>query len=321
MVPNELLEYVKLSFARGTSTDSIYSTLMSQGGWTREDIDQAFLVAFPGVPEKTEVKQEVSKSASASAPALEPKPVSDVVQTPLQTNPTQIKPENPATNTQTQIPKSHTITSNSNPVITPYAQVQKQNDAFAQNMAQQKQDIRLSKSGGGMMRTILKTLLILVVVASLCVGGYFAYGYFTKDKINVMPDNSGIDVSAKDDTTTDLGLDVATTTDYTVENLEIDSSSDVKINMLKIYEESIIYYKENNESYLDLCKSSEVASVLGEVSVASDGYVPCVDADDFWVASSILSTNENQWWCVDYTGVSRAISTNITPQSTRCPDK
>jgi len=483
MVPNELLEYVKLSFARGTSTDSIYSTLMGQGGWTKEDIDQAFLIAFPGVSEKPITTSElqpapantlefIPKQESNNREPKTPETVIPITQTQPQTNSIQIKEEVSITNTQTKVPKPPQI--NQNQIVTPYSQIRQKTEEFGQVPVIQTQNIQPSKFAG-LMRTILKTLLILIVVAGMGVGGYFVYGYFTKDKSEVVPEgllkeevsNVYIDTVLKDNpdiidfntkidefvfktnvftdsfpfeplsesiyNLKDQGfgllevvlMEMATGTesahvqefkktfskysgggadggfvlveiaevfpfrwlmlylpedsicketgssfidgfitktaemyfigagciDLENSNLENpnyinrigqtwklsifskkeetsvvddDTNTLIKSNLSKIRIDAEFYLDSShinngNFSYIGLCNDDEISSSLNEISKISGNPALCVDTETTWVASAQLVTEPNQWWCVDSTFESKAISTNITPQSTECP--
>lgn len=50
MITSELLEFVKQHIEKNTPDQHVHDLLMTHGGWRKEDIDEAFLVARFGYP-------------------------------------------------------------------------------------------------------------------------------------------------------------------------------------------------------------------------------------------------------------------------------
>ena len=67
MVTQELLEYIRGELAKGLTRDEIHRTLISGGGWTEDDLSEAFSVPVPDVP-----VPEVAGSVEPERPALIP---------------------------------------------------------------------------------------------------------------------------------------------------------------------------------------------------------------------------------------------------------
>jgi len=141
MISKEVLEYIKTNMSSGMTKESIYSNLINEGGWNKEDVDHAFLSIESSVPVKP-----VSESVQGSAPdtgVVEPVSVKSQPQ-PIQT----------------------TQQAQSAPVI------QTVQPGFQKQVSVS--NIQNSGSGGGLLKIII-SILILGVFG---VGGYFAYGYF-----------------------------------------------------------------------------------------------------------------------------------------------
>ena len=47
MVTQELLNYIKIEFSKGRTREDIKGTLVSEGGWSEEDLNEAFRTAIP----------------------------------------------------------------------------------------------------------------------------------------------------------------------------------------------------------------------------------------------------------------------------------
>ncbi len=50
MITSELLEFVKQHIDKNTPDHHVHELLIGKGGWRKEDIDEAFLVARFGYP-------------------------------------------------------------------------------------------------------------------------------------------------------------------------------------------------------------------------------------------------------------------------------
>lgn len=188
MITQELISYVKSELTKGKTREEIHKALSFGGGWTEEDLSEAFREVMPVGPieKQSQVFIETSTFTQNKTP-LQPKPVQPQVQTPFQ--PPVQTPAQPVMSSPISAMNINPVSNPSpKPISNPGPIVAPKINPNPASVVMQKSPMPIyatasasSMHQGSFLKSLLKTIIVLLVVLGI---GYAGWHY--RSKITVM---------------------------------------------------------------------------------------------------------------------------------------